>query len=67
MSVRATIRRDARWGPFTYYVVIHETGGVSYAGSFTWTRRGAERRARRKIARIERRNRWHEQEWTVKP
>jgi hypothetical protein len=66
MTVRATIRRDAAWGPFAYYILVHESnGGWERRGSFAWTRRGAERRAQRMIARIERKNRWHAEQWQV--
>ena len=65
-QARATIRQDARWGPFKYFVVIHGPGLVMFPGSFTWTRRGAERKARRKIARIERKERWRAEGWEVR-
>ncbi len=47
---RATIERKARWGPMAWYV-RYTSGLVALEpGSFAWTERGAERKARRMMA-----------------
>ena len=55
MSARFSveIKRDLRWGPFSYYLWMTPEPRWGARSGFAWTRAGAERKARRWLCRAE--------------